>query len=109
MAELADPADQAPDHAEVREESGIPVIRLPRELDMCSARQVRSAIDAALGSGTERLIFDATPVEFMDSSGIALLVSATNQMQEVEVRNPSPIVRRLIELTGLDEILRLTP
>lgn len=48
-------------------------------------------------------------VEFMDSSGIALLASAVRKVKEVELRNPTLIVRRLVELTGLAEILRITP
>jgi len=27
----------------------------------------------------------------------------------VELRDPTPIVRRLIEITGLDKVLRMTP
>jgi anti-anti-sigma factor len=51
---------------------------------------------------------DASGLTFMDSSGIVLLVSATQRVQEVQVRDPSPIVRRLIELTGLSKVLRIT-
>jgi anti-anti-sigma regulatory factor len=40
----------------------------------------------------------------MDSSGVALLVSAARTRQ-VELRHPNPIVRRLIELAGLTELL----
>jgi anti-anti-sigma factor len=108
MAELTDPADQAPVRVEVREENKTPVIRLSGELDMTSVEQVRSAIDATVGAETERIVFDAADLEFIDSSGIALLVSVTRGVREVEVRNPHPIVRRIIELTGLDQILQIT-
>ena len=40
-------------------------------------------------------MFDISGLEFMDSSGIALLVSATRKARHVEVRHPTPIVRRL--------------
>ena len=45
----------------------------------------------------------------MDSSGIALLISTTRKANAVEVRNPTVIVRRIIELTGLTEILLMVP
>ena len=45
----------------------------------------------------------------MDSSGLALLASVARKVPEVELRDPSPIVRRLIELTGLAEILNVSP
>jgi anti-anti-sigma factor len=107
MADL-DPADQAAAVASVREEDGIPVVYLSGELDLTSAGQFSTAIDEALGSHPGRLILDASGLSFMDSSGIVLLVSATQRVQEVQVRDPSPIVRRLIELTGLTQVLRIT-
>jgi len=93
----------------VSKENGTPVIRLSGELDMVSVEKVRSAVEDALAGESERLVFDVSELEFMDSSGIALLVSATRKARKVEVRNPVPIVRRLIELTGLTEILLMVP
>ena len=107
MADL-DPADQAVTVASVREEDGTPVVYLSGELDLTSAGQFGAAIDAALASHPGRLVFDASGLTFMDSSGIVLLVSASQRVQEVQVRDPSPIVRRLIELTGLSKVLRIT-
>jgi len=106
MAEL-DPAGQAVTVASVREENGTLVVWLSGELDMTSAGQFSTAIDAALGSDPDRLILDASGLTFMDSSGIVLLISAAQRVQEVQVRDPSPIVRRLIELTGLTKVLRI--
>jgi anti-sigma B factor antagonist len=108
MAEL-DPADQAHCAADVSTENAVPVIRLSGELDMVSVERVRAVIDEALAGENERLVFDVSELEFMDSSGIALLISAARKVPAVEVRNPTAIVRRIIELTGLTEILRITP
>ena len=108
MAEL-DPADQAYCAAEVSREDGAAVIRLSGELDMVSVESVRSVIEAALAARSERLVFEVSGLEFMDSSGIALLISMTRKVTAVEVRNPTAIVRRIIELTGLTEILLMTP
>jgi anti-sigma B factor antagonist len=108
MAEL-DPADQAYCAADVTSENGTAVVRLSGELDMVSAASVRTAVDEALAAESERLVFDVSGLEFMDSSGIALLVSVTRRVPVVEVRNPTAIVRRIIELTGLTEILHMTP
>jgi anti-sigma B factor antagonist len=108
MAEL-DPADEAYCAADVSRENGTAVIRLSGELDMVSVERVRAVIDEALASVSERLVFDVSELEFMDSSGIALLISVTRKVPAVEVRSPTAIVRRIIELTGLTEILRMTP
>jgi anti-sigma B factor antagonist len=104
-----DPAGQAYCAADVSWENAVAVIRLSGELDMVSVERVRAVIDEALASEHERLVFDVSDLQFMDSSGIALLISVTREVPAVEVRNPTAIVRRIIELTGLTEILRMTP
>jgi anti-sigma B factor antagonist len=108
MAEI-DPADEAYGAVEVSREDGMPVIRLSGELDMVSVERVRPVVQEVLAAGNDRLAFDVSELEFMDSSGIALLVSATRKARQVELRHPTPIVRRLIELTGLTELLLMVP
>ena len=108
MAEIGQ-AGSAAAGLEAHGEDGALVLRLTGDLDVTNAEQVRSAIDAAVNSQTERLIFDLEGLRFMDSSGIAMLVSMTQKVQEVRVRNPSSIVRRLIELTGLADAWHVTP
>ena len=87
----------------------MPVICLSGELDMVSVERVRSVVEGALTAEDDRLAFDVSELEFMDSSGIALLVSAARTARQVELRHPTPIVRRLIELTGLTELLLMVP
>jgi anti-sigma B factor antagonist len=108
MAEL-DPTDKAYCAVEVFREEGMPVIRLSGELDMVSVERVRPVVEGALTAEDDRLAFDVSELEFMDSSGIALLVSAARTARQVELRHPTPIVRRLIELTGLTELLLMVP
>ena len=90
-------------------QDGTPVISVAGELDLTNAKKVRSAIEAVVSGHGQRVVFEVSDLTFMDSSGIALLASVTRQVREVELRDPSPIVRRLIEMTGLDKVLRMTP
>ena len=87
----------------------MPVLSIAGELDMISAEQVRFVIEDALAGETDRVVVETGELEFMDSSGIALLLSVARKVREVELREPSPIVRRLIQLTGLDQILHVVP
>lgn len=107
MADLDSPGYDAPT-VDVRHEDGAVVIRLSGDLDLAGVKQVRPAIDAALSSHPGRVILDASALEYVDSSGIALMVLVTRMAQEVQVRHPAPVVRQLIELTGLSEILQIT-
>jgi len=108
MAEL-DPADETYCAAEVSREDAVAVIRLSGELDMVSVETVRSVIEGSLAGSADRLVFEVSALDFMDSSGIALLISMTRKARAVEVRNPTAIVRRIIELTGLTDILIMVP
>jgi anti-sigma B factor antagonist len=108
MAER-EPTDEAYCAVDVATEDGVPVIRLSGELDMVSLERVRPVVEEVLAAGNDRLAFDVGELAFMDSSGVALLVSATQKARQVELRHPTPIVRRLIELTGLTELLLIVP
>jgi anti-anti-sigma factor len=53
------------------------------------------------------VVVDLGSLSFMDSSGIALLVGIGNRVDDLRVRNPTPIVRRIIELCGLADAVGL--
>lgn len=90
-------------------EGDTPVVSLSGELDLTNAERVKSAIGDILTVGPQRLVVETSELEFMDSSGLALLASVARKVPEIELRDPSAIVRRLIELTGLAEILNVSP
>jgi anti-sigma B factor antagonist len=108
MDELDD-ADSAGTAEVTVDGAGIPVIRLAGEIDMSNVDALRVVIDPVMESAPERVDFDLAGLEFMDSSGIALLLRVAAKTQTVRVRKPSDIVRRLIEATGLTEILPIEP
>ena len=90
-------------------EGDTPVVSLSGELDLTNAERVQSIIVDTLTSGTGRLVVETSDLRFMDSSGLAMLAFVARKVPEVQLRDPSPIVRRLIDLTGLAEILDVTP
>ena len=85
------------------------MVSLSGELDLTNAERVKSATEDMIPDGTARLVVETSELEFMDSSGLALLASIDRKVPEIELRDPSLIVRRLIELTGLAEILNVSP
>jgi anti-sigma B factor antagonist len=87
----------------VVDEAGTLTIALSGEIDVASADGVRRDMQPFLGSAPDRVVFDLQKLEFMDSSGIALLVQIANRFEVVEVRNPAPNVLRILEATGLTE------
>jgi len=87
--------------------NGVPIIKLTGEIDLSNADSVRAAIEPTVSSAPERIVFDLSNLDFLDSSGIALLLYVAAKTGTVQVQNPSEIVRRIIEVTGLSEILHM--
>jgi anti-anti-sigma factor len=75
------------------------------EIDMSTAGQMQASLNAALDDHPSGLVVDLAAVTFMDSSGIAALVHAHNRAAEagatLTVVDPQPIVRRVLEITGM--------
>lgn len=74
------------------------------EVDANSTGAITSHIDEFLQS-SDSLSLDLAGVSFMDSSGLNVLLSATEtargQGGDLTIVSPSPIVMRLFELTSL--------
>jgi anti-sigma B factor antagonist len=86
---------------------GVPVIALRGELDFATAPVADASLAPVLAEQPKRVVFDLTGVTFLDSSGIAVLVRSAQLAGTVAVRNPSTVVRRVIECTGLEETLHI--
>ena len=78
-------------------------------VDVARARQLGSAINDALGATPERLVIDLCDVEFVDSTGLAVLVNARRRTlrQGIELRLVCDVPRtlRALAITQLDRAL----
>jgi anti-sigma B factor antagonist len=92
-----------------RDPSGVPVIILSGELDSSNVASLEAAVDSVTSRPLERLIFDLSALRFMDSAGISVLIGAAAKVDDVQLRAPSQVVRRVIELTGLSDVLSVVP
>lgn len=54
-----------------------------------------------------RVAFVLSGLTFMDSSGIAMLLRVTEQVESLRVRDPSVSVQMVIRATGLSDVLRV--
>jgi anti-sigma B factor antagonist len=83
-------------------------VALEGELDLATAPTLETVLEETLASGKEVLI-DLGELEFLDSTGVTLLVMALRQKSAARLSFlPSryPEVGRLLELTGLDQRMR---
>ena len=90
-------------------ESGTAVVAVRGELDIQTVPQLQAVVAPALEANPRRLVLDVSELRFADSSGIAQWVRWAGQVDELELREPSPLLRRVVTAMGLEQKLRMTP
>jgi anti-sigma B factor antagonist len=86
---------------------GCSVVRIDGELDTCSAPSVNAAIVSKLGKDCNSLVVDLSNLEFIDSSGIRLLVQLASQVAPRSMVVMPPVrgcARRALDLVGFSRI-----
>lgn len=108
MADLEDDASHAT--VERSSDGSDPlVISIGGEVDMSNVQAVDSALRAVLVDAPDLVVFDLSALSFIDSSGIAILLRVAEKIGRLELRNPSSTVQRIIQATGLSDVLRVEP
>lgn len=92
-------------HRVVDPGDGNVMVKLDGELDLATSEQLRTALSDVIASVKGTLVLDAEQLRFADSSALALWVSWSKQVPRLEIHNPRPMVRRVIEAMGLTAIL----
>ncbi|MBQ9468824.1 MAG: anti-sigma factor antagonist [Clostridia bacterium] len=92
--------------------AGVLSVRLTGEIDHHSAASVRETIDRDLYTYAPRTIkLMLGGVEFMDSSGIGLILGRYTRLKEREavllIEDPTPQVERILVMAGIDRLIRI--
>lgn len=81
------------------------------ELDQSTAPELRTALADAVGDTDGGVLVDLSECNFIDSTGLSLLVETKRRLNEDDRRFgvccPDDDVRRLLELTGIDQAVGL--
>ena len=82
------------------------------EIDHHSAVEIRTEMDARiLEERPKKTVMDLSGIEFMDSSGLGLIMGRFALMQrlggELTLRNPNERLVRIFELAGLERMVRI--
>jgi anti-sigma B factor antagonist len=91
---------------------GVVAVVVGGEIDAHTSLQLRSCLlDQVARGGADTVVIDLTSVSFCDSTALGVLVGTHRRMQgedrRLEIRAPSPAVRHLLEVSGLDQVLNL--
>ena len=96
---------------QVRREGHAEFIAVSGELDLASGPQLQSELDRISGQETSLVVVDLRELEFMDSTGLSIIVRAHQRLAEagceLSLVRGSTQVQRLLDLTGVAERVRL--
>jgi anti-sigma B factor antagonist len=88
---------------------GVLVVHLSGEVDVLAVKTLQSLLVATV-AGADRVTMDLTDVSFLDSAGLRMLQVISGEFlstrRQLRVIAPEgSVVRRLLDLTGLTEVL----
>lgn len=87
---------------------GAPCLALAGELDIAEVQPLEQALDAAIAETAGAFFVDLSELEFLDSSGIRVLLRARallgREDRTLALVCPHGPIRRAIELTGVSEL-----
>ena len=97
----------------MREWNDIAVIAPPRDIDIASVPALRAELDGYVDAGARRIIVNCERVGFIDSTGLALLLSRARRLMSMDgllsLVNASPAVARFLQIARLIDILHVSP
>lgn len=89
-------------------EKELPIIELEGEVDVYTAPQLKQQMISMLEGGAKELVVNLTKVDYLDSTALGVLIGGLKRMRERDGNMvlvcPSPRIRRVFEITGLDKI-----
>lgn len=96
----------------VAEAEGRAEVRLIGDLDISTAPLLREGLLSLLADGSSDITLDMAELAFIDSTGLSVLVGAFKRARQhgrdVVLRNPRPPARKVLEISGLDTVIRVT-
>jgi anti-sigma B factor antagonist len=84
------------------------VIEVSGEVDLYSAPRLKELVRDLAASGRGRIAVELQGVEFMDSTGLGVLISGLKRCREtggtLALVAPTEPVRKVLSITGLDRV-----
>ena len=96
-------------HVEAKSDGTEATIVIVGEFDMTGTELFWSTVDEVVATRPESVVLQARGLTFIDSSGLMALVrardAATAAGVAFRIDQPSPVLRRIAEISGLGDLL----
>lgn len=97
----------------VRFDEGFPVLYVTGDVDLCTAPALEAVVAGLHGSSHHEIVLDLGGLQFIDGRGLSVIARSASTLRSVggrlTLRAPNALTRRLLDLTGVGEGLRIEP
>lgn len=89
------------------------IVTVTGDIDQHNASSIREQVDLRIShENVKKLVFDFSGLDFMDSSGIGIIIGRYKLMHalngSVSIVATKPTLRKLLELSGIKRIVNIT-
>jgi anti-sigma B factor antagonist len=88
------------------------VVSVQGEVDVYTSPAFREHLYRLIDDGATRVIVDFAGMDFIDSSGLGVLVGALKRIREqsgeIELRGLKPSAKKIFDITGLTQVFSIT-
>ena len=107
------PAAAAPHFVvDTRRDGTTEVVEVRGEVDIATAPLLRAVLDTVVGRRPSRVEVDLSGTTFLDANALSTLTAVRRRLAgrhaRMVLRDPSPVVVRLLELTDLTHIFEIS-
>jgi anti-sigma B factor antagonist len=96
-----------------QDRDGVLVVSPRGEIDVYTAPELKEQAASAIEEGADRVVIDMSDVDFMDSSGLGVLVSLLKRVREaggsIRLVIPDERILKIFRITALDEVFDIDP
>ena len=93
---------------EVSERNGWAILSVAGEVDVATAPRLREKLIELVNAGSVKIVVDLESVEFLDSTGLGVLVGALKRVRtsdgDFALVCTEPRILKLFEITGLTKV-----
>jgi anti-sigma B factor antagonist len=90
---------------------GETLVSVAGEVDVYTAPRLRDCLYDLIGQGKHDLVIDFAEMDFIDSTGLGVLVGALKRLRQaggdLALRRPSRATYKILEITGLTKVFKI--
>ncbi len=96
---------------DLSEHGGFAVVAVSGEVDVATVPRLREQLHSLVAQGDNRIVVDLDSVDFLDSTGLGVLVGALKRVRatggELQLICTQPRICKVFEVTGLTKVFSI--